>query len=121
MERFIAYWPLVRDADKSLVIAWAGYHHGQQALALALYCNDMRSNEGWDAERLTPILAGLQELQPWLDQWHNEMDPEKQQRLNEFARSFVESELEQLALTAEQVRAWRPTTQAARAGRRKKR
>jgi hypothetical protein len=81
----------------------------------------MRSNEGWDAERLTPILAGLQELQPWLDQWHNEMDPEKQQRLNEFTRSFVESELAQLSLTAAQVRAWRPTAQAARAGRRKKR
>jgi hypothetical protein len=120
-ERFIAYWPLLRDADKSLVIAWAGYDHGQQALALAVYCNDMRSNEGWDAERLTPILAGLQELQPWLDQWHNEMDPEKQQRLNEFTRSFVESELAQLSLTAAQVRAWRPTAQAARAGRRKKR
>jgi hypothetical protein len=120
-ERFIAYWPLVRDADQSLVIAWAGYHHGQQALALAVYYNDMRANEGWDAERLTPILAGLQELQPWLDQWHNEMDPEKQQRLNEFIRSFVEGELAQLSLTAEQVRAWRPTAQAARAGRRKKR
>lgn len=80
----------------------------------------MRSNEGWNAERLTPILAGLQELQPWLDQWHNELDPERQQRLNEFIRGFFEAELAQLSLTAEQVHAWRPTAQAARAGRRKK-
>ena len=120
-ERFIAYWPLTRDADKSLVIAWAGYHHGQQALALARYCYEMRGNEGWDAARLTPILAGLLELQPWLDQWHNEMDPETQQRLNDYIRGFVEGELAQLSLTAEQVRAWCPTAQAARAGRRKKR
>jgi len=119
-ERFISYSPLARDADKSLVIAWAGYHHGQQALALAGYCYEMRGMEAWPAERLTPILAGLQELQPWLDQWHNEIDPERQQRLDEFIRSFVEAELAQLSLTAEQVRAWRPAAQAARANRRKK-
>lgn len=120
-ERFISYAPLSRDADKSLVIAWAGYDHGQQALALAGYCYEMRGMEAWDAARLTPILAGLQELQPWLDQWHNEIDPERQQRLNEFIRAFIEGELAQLSLTAEQVRAWRPSAQAARANRRKKR
>jgi hypothetical protein len=120
-ERFISYSPLDRDADKSQVIGWAGYHHGQQALALASYCYEMRGMEGWGAERLTPILAGLQELQPWLDQWHNEIDPERQQRLNEFTRAFVEGELAQLSLSAEQVRAWRPSAQAARTNRRKKR
>lgn len=119
-ERFISYSPLTRDVDKSLVIAWAGYDHGQQALALARYCYEMRGNEAWDTARLSPILAGLQELQPWLDQWHNEIDPETQQRLNEFVRNFVEGELAQLSLTAEQVRAWRPTAQAKGSGRRKK-
>jgi hypothetical protein len=119
-ERFISYSPLTRDADRSLVIAWAGYDHGQQALALAGYCYDMRSVEGWNAERLIPILAGLQELQPWLDQWHTELDPERQQRLNEFIRGFFEAELAQLSLTAEQVRAWQPSAQASRANRRKK-
>jgi hypothetical protein len=120
-ERFTSYSPLARDTDKSLVIAWAGYDHGQQALALAGYCYDMRSVEGWNGERLIPILAGLQELQPRLDQWHNELDPERQQHLNEFIRSFLEGELAQFSLTAEQVRAWRPSAQAARANRRKKR
>ena len=120
-ERFISYSPLARDADKSLVLSWAGYDHGQQALALAGYYYEMRAMEAWDAARLTPILAGLQELQPWLDQWHNEIDPERQQRLNKFIRGFFEGELAQLSLTAEQVRAWRPSAQAARAGRRKKR
>jgi hypothetical protein len=120
-ERFISYSPLARDADKSLVIAWAGYDHGQQAVALAGYGYQMRGMEAWDAARLTPILAGLQQLQPWLDQWHNEIDPERQQRLNEFIRSFFEGELAQLSLTEEQVRAWHPPAQAARASRRKKR
>ncbi len=113
-ERFISYPHLERDADKSLVIAWAGYDHGQQALALASYCYEMRGNEAWTAERLTPILAGLQELQPWLDQWHAELDPSNQQRLNESIRTFFESELTQLEMTAEQVRAWHPPARARR-------
>src|ERR1019366_7681923 len=108
-ERFIAYSPLSRDADKSLVIAWACYHHGQQALALASYCYEMRGMEAWPAERLTPIPAGLLELQPWLDQWHNEIDPERQQRLNEFIRAFVEAELAQLSLTTDNLLAWCPS------------
>ena len=80
----------------------------------------MRGMEGWTAERLTPILAGFLELQPWLDQWHNELDPERQQRLNEFIRGFVEAELALLGLTAEQVHDWRPLARTASAGRRKK-
>jgi hypothetical protein len=118
-ERWISYPSLARDADKSLVIACAGYDHGQQAIALAAYCYEMRSMEGWTAQRLTPILAGLLELQPWLDQWHNEIDPERQQRLNEFVRGFVDAELAQLGLSEDEVRAWRPSAPA-RAGRRKK-
>jgi hypothetical protein len=107
-ERFISYPYLERDADKSPVIAWAGYDLGQQALALASYCNEMRGMEAWTAERLLPILAGLQELQPWLDQWHAEIDPHRQQRLNESIRTFFESELTHLGITAEQVRGWCP-------------
>ncbi len=113
-ERFICYPHLERDADKSPVIAWAGYDHGQQALALASYCYEMRGNEVWGAERLTPILAGLQELQRWLDQWHADLDPNTQQRLNESIRTFFESELTQLEITAEKVRAWRPPARARR-------
>jgi len=69
----------------------------------------MRINEGWTAERLTPVLAGLQQLQPWLDQWHNEIDPDRQQRLNESIRTFVESEMTQLGITSERIREWRPS------------
>lgn len=107
-ERWISYPYLERDADKSPVIAWAGYDYGQQALALAGYANEMRTNEGWTADRLIPVLAGLKQLQPWLDQWHNEIDPDKQQRLNESIRTFVESEMTQLGITSERIREWRP-------------
>ncbi len=118
-ERWISYPHLERDADKSLVIAWAGYDHGQQALALAGYANDVRANDGWTADRLVPVFAGLEQLQPWLDQWHNEIDPDRQQRLNESIRTFVESEMTQLGISSQTLRDWRPPARG-RAGRPRK-
>ena len=35
----------------------------------------MQGKEGWNAERLAPLLVGLFELLPWLKQWHNEKGP----------------------------------------------
>ncbi len=39
-----------------------------------------RKADGWDAERLTPILAGVAELVPWIVPWHDEPDPETGER-----------------------------------------
>ncbi len=34
-----------------------------------------REAEGWTDDRLVPLVAGLAELQPWVDQWHAELHP----------------------------------------------
>ena len=39
------------------------------------------SSAGWPPERLQPLLAGLLELVPWLEQWHNELDPAYGERM----------------------------------------
>jgi hypothetical protein len=120
-ERWISYPHLERDTDRSLVIGWAGYDHGQQALALAAYCVAMRSEEGWLAERLVPVLAGLRELQPWLDQWHHESDPYTRERLDQSIRTFYDAELSQLEITDEMVSDWRPLSGARRSRKRPRR
>ena len=74
-ERFISYPCCERDADPSLVVAWAGWDHLQQAHALAAYYVERKDPEGWPPERLMPLLAGLLELLPWLHQWHNDLRP----------------------------------------------
>ncbi len=79
-ERFILYPHAERDADPTPVLGWAGWDPLQQAQALAAYFVDMKESEGWPAERLTPLLAGLLELLPWLRQWHNDVDPELRRR-----------------------------------------
>lgn len=69
-ERFIAYPKAGRDTDRTPVVGWAGWDHLDQAQALATLYIARKNDEGWPAERLLPLLAGLAELEPWLHQWH---------------------------------------------------
>jgi hypothetical protein len=122
-ERFISYPGLERDADSSPVLGWAGWNHLEQARALAGYHQRMRSEEGWERERLKPILAGMLDLKPWLLQWHNELDPESGLRLGEYFVQFAESQCQELGFSPEEVRAWKPvsTSSQGRRGRRTRR
>lgn len=122
-ERFILYPGLERDADSSPVLGWAGWNHLQQARALAGYYQRMRTEEGWEPERLKPILAGMLDLKPWLLQWYNELDPETGVRLGEYFVQFAESQCQELGFSPEEVRGWQPVSTASqgRRGRRTRR
>jgi hypothetical protein len=81
----------------------------------------MKEREGWRAERLTPLLAGIQELLPWVLQWHNDYDPDSGQRMGDYFASFLTEEARALGLTLDALRAWRPLPQGtARRGRKRK-
>src|SRR5262249_15854016 len=107
-ERFLSYPYCSRDADGSRVIAWAGWDRLQQATALASYYLDMKEYEGWAPERLKPLLAGLQELVPWLKQWHNEYDSEHATRMGDYFDAFVIDEARILGFTLANLRDWKP-------------
>jgi len=113
-ERFVLYPGLERDADRTPVLGWAGWNHLEQAQALAGYYQRMRTEEGWEPERLKPILAGLLDLKPWLLQWHNDVDPETGVRLGEYFVQFAESQCQELGFSPESVRAWQPAATATR-------
>jgi hypothetical protein len=116
-ERFILYPHAERDADPTPVLTWAGLDGLEQAQALADYALTMKNEEGWTAERLTPLLAGLLELLPWLKQWHNALDPASGQRLGDYFAGFLEEECRALGLSHEALRAWQPPRQRTRRGR----
>ncbi len=117
-ERWVSYPGCERGADASLPIAWAGWNHLQHATALAAYYLEMKENEGWDAARLQPLLAGLLELVPWLEQWHNEIDPAYGERMGTYYRGFVNGEARELGSTLDGLRAWKPAAAQFRRGRR---
>ena len=118
-ERWVSYPGCERGADGSLVIAWAGWDHLQQATALAGFYLDMKDSEGWPPERLQPLLAGLLELVPWLAQWHNEVDPVFGERMGDYYESFVVEEARAQGFTLDDLRAWQPAATVKTRGRRK--
>jgi len=108
-ERWLSFPGLEQETsgDSSLVIAWAGWDHAQQAKALAEAYLYHQQNSGWSPERLAPALAGLAELLPWLHQWHNEHDVSIGMSYAAYFQTFVEEEARNLGFTMEEVGALR--------------
>jgi hypothetical protein len=107
-ERFIAYPGAALDA-KAPLYGWAGWDHLQRARALAALYQQRKTTDGWDRDALRPLLAGLQELLPWLLQWHDAPDPELDGlRPGRVWAEFLEGERAALGWSEDDLRAWRP-------------
>jgi hypothetical protein len=118
-ERFILYQGFQRDSDETPVLGWAGWSYLEQAKALSAYYQRMRNEEGWEPERLKPILAGLLDLRDWLKQWHDDLDPETGVKLGTYFSEFAEAQCQELGFSPEEVLKWQPQVTTP-AGRRKK-
>jgi N-6 DNA Methylase len=114
-ERFICYPNAGRDTDATELLGWAGWDHADQALALASLISQ-RIEEGWDPPKLVPLLAGLNELAPWVRQWHNEIDPEYGESVADTIDDELTARLNEHHLTVTDLTSWRP--EPARRGRR---
>jgi hypothetical protein len=67
---------------------------------------------------LIPLVAGLAELQPWVRQWHDEIDPTYQVNLADYLEEQLRGRASQVGMTLDQLRAWVP--QPVRRGRKPK-
>ncbi|MFF7344755.1 BREX-2 system adenine-specific DNA-methyltransferase PglX [Streptomyces antimycoticus] len=112
-ERFISYATGAISGTPRL-FGWAGWDHREQAQALATY---FTNHDGLSSEEMTPLLAGLLELQPWLDQWHNDFDPLYGSSPAAFFAGYRATQQGEHDLTDDDLRAWRPAP-AGRRGRR---
>lgn len=106
-ERFILYPAAGRSTDSTLLLGWAGWDHAEQALALAMIIAE-REGEGWADSTLVPLVAGLAELQPWVEQWHAEVDPTYGVSLAAFCREQLAERSRQVGQSREQLADWRP-------------
>ena len=106
-ERFILYPGASRDTDPTPLLGWAGWDHAQQSLALNIVI-EQREAEGWADEQLVPLVAGLAELQPWVDQWHGGVDATMGVDLSAFCQQLLASRAAQVGCTIPQLAEWRP-------------
>ena len=107
-ERFVSLPQMSRNTDPTLLVAWAGWNPLELCRAVAAYSTEVTEQDGWPPERLAPLLAVIQENLPWLKQWHNEIDPEYDQRLGDFFESFLHARFSELGLTEDNLRSWTP-------------
>lgn len=112
-ERFISYPGCASDVDQEPVYGWAGWDHLQRALALfQLYY--ARKEEPGGSERLIPMLAGLDELLPWVRQWHAEArSPETGQLYHEYFDQVIASEAAELGTPRAALANWAPPERGA--------
>ncbi|MFF9478339.1 BREX-2 system adenine-specific DNA-methyltransferase PglX [Streptomyces sp. NPDC014733] len=101
-ERFVSYGTV--NAQSPELYGWAGWDHLEQSLALASYIQ----TTGLGSEEIVPFLAGLLELQPWLDQWYGEYDAEFGASPAAEILAFRQQKQGELGLTDDTLRAWRP-------------
>ncbi|MFG3322361.1 BREX-2 system adenine-specific DNA-methyltransferase PglX [Streptomyces sp. NPDC048171] len=109
-ERFISYGQT--NAATPELYGWAGWDHKEQAQALATYF----TNTALSTVEITPFLAGLLELQPWLYQWHNEFDMLYSGSPADFFAGYRQQKQGEHGITDDDLRGWSPP--AATRGRR---
>lgn len=112
-ERFVSYGTV--NAQSPELYGWAGWDHLEQALALASYVQQA----GLGDDDLVPYLAGLLELQPWLEQWYGEYDPEFGASPAAEILAFRQQKQGELGLTEDALRAWLPAAAPAAAARKR--
>ncbi|MDL4820778.1 BREX-2 system adenine-specific DNA-methyltransferase PglX [Actinomadura opuntiae] len=107
-ERFISYPKSGPDGDSSILLGWAGWDHREQAQALMMLIEERATQDGWDVARLTPLLAGLAEVLPWVRQWHGEVDPAFGQSPADAYTMYLESKQREYGISDGDLKNWRP-------------
>ncbi|WP_129978050.1 BREX-2 system adenine-specific DNA-methyltransferase PglX [Rhodococcus sp. Q1] len=106
-ERFILYPDAGRDTDPTPLLGWAGWNHAQQGLALAtIYA--MRESEGMALTALVPVVAGIAEVLPWVEQWHSGVDPNLGVDLAEYLTAQLAEKSAAVGVPVQDLPAWRP-------------
>ena len=119
-ERFISYPLASPDGDDSLLLGWAGWDHREQAHALMTLIEERSTKDGWDMDKLTPLIAGLAEVMPWVRQWHAGTDPDSGINIAEAYDAYLEDQRIKYGLSEEDLRKWSPPATGQRRGRRRK-
>lgn len=106
-ERFMSFPGAKLPDDSTEVYGWAGWDYAERGQAIARLANDLM-RAGADDQKLIPLIGALLELQPWLDQWHEEVDARAGVSPASAISGATSALLQRLGIGADTVNAWRP-------------
>ena len=115
-ERFIVFPGSRLPDDDTELFGWAGWDHGERGQAIARLANDL-SRAAAPAGQIIPVVGVLLEIEPWLKQWHDEIDARSGVRPAAAVAGITTTLLARLGIGRDFVESWRPTP--ATRGRRK--
>ncbi|MDT0208996.1 BREX-2 system adenine-specific DNA-methyltransferase PglX [Curtobacterium sp. BRD11] len=108
-ERFIAFPGTHYPEDSTGVYGWAGWDHSERGQAVARLANEL-SRAGASYEQVVPLVGVLLELEPWLQQWHDDIDARLGVSPAAAIAGITTTLLVRLGVGRDRVLAWRPPT-----------
>lgn len=115
-ERFISFPGSYLPDDASELFGWAGWDHGARGQAVARLANDLSRSDAQE-DQVIPLVGALLEIEPWLKQWHDDIDTRSGVSPATAVAGITTAVLARLDMGRDQVLAWRPP--AATRGRRR--
>ncbi len=70
---------------------------------------DRTTRDGWGCDRVIPLIAGLAEVMPWVQQWHGEVDPAFGMSPADAYAGYLEDQQRRCSVTGGDLTAWRPS------------
>ncbi|GAA4742177.1 BREX-2 system adenine-specific DNA-methyltransferase PglX [Amnibacterium soli] len=106
-ERFVAFPGSKLPDDVTDVYGWGGWDSRERGQAIARFANEL-SRAGSPAEQVVPLVGALIEVEPWLRQWHDELDTRTGVSPAAAVESIITTLLGRLGLGRDEILAWRP-------------
>lgn len=107
-ERFIAFPGNTYPEDPTAVYGWAGWNHSERGQAIGRFATQLAPTASdTDHDQLLPLIGALIELQPWLDQWYDDMDS-RGIKPSTAIHQMTNSLLARLGTGRDEVLAWLP-------------
>lgn len=107
-ERFLSFPGSRLPDDATELHGWAGWDHAERGQAIARLAGDL-SRSGAPDDQVIPLVGALLELQPWLDQWHTDIDSRSGVSPASAISGATIALLGRLGIGADTVQEWRPT------------
>nr|WP_246865387.1 BREX-2 system adenine-specific DNA-methyltransferase PglX [Cryobacterium sp. BB307] len=115
-ERYISFPGSRLSDDATELYGWGGWDYGARGQAIARLANDL-SRAGAPDEQVVPLIGVLIEIEPWLKQWHDEVDARTGVSPAAAVAGVTTTLLGRLGLGREAVAVWRPVVSARGRGR----
>ncbi|WP_394768988.1 BREX-2 system adenine-specific DNA-methyltransferase PglX, partial [Lacisediminihabitans sp.] len=106
-ERFIAFPGSRLPDDTTELYGWAGWDYAERGQSVARLANDL-SRAAAPAEQIIPLVGVLIEIEPWLKQWHDEIDARSGVSPAAAVAGITTTLLARLGIGRDGVESWRP-------------